>query len=136
MHFKIFMSMLAVATLMLSACNKKCNENQDLVVGKWTNNIGNYYFYKDQSYTYKYLGAQNPSDTISIADSALGTYKIDQCQKVVSLTQTGYFPRGNNTDLVQKNIAYGTWKFKLIADTLLEIETSSTFLKLNRVQKF
>lgn len=135
MHFKIFVGVV-VLLLGLEACNSKCKERQDLIVGKWTNNIGNYYFYKDLTYGYKYLGTNNVSDTISVADSAIGTYKIDQCQKVISLTQSGYFKKGDNSVFVSKNITYGTWRFVLVADSLLEIETSTTFLKLNKVQGF
>ncbi|HTF81483.1 MAG TPA: hypothetical protein VL947_07155 [Cytophagales bacterium] len=118
---------------MACACNNKCKENEGLIVGTWTDNSANYSFYADHTYSYKFLRSNNPADTISVADSAYGTYQIDQCQEVISLIQTGYFAIDDPSTFVPKNINFGTWKFKLVNDSLMEIETATTFMKLRRI---
>lgn len=133
MFFKNTLSFL-LWSLILISCNKKCNEKQDLVTGVWTDNIGKYYFHKDLTYEYKFLRSGNVADTVSVVDSALGTYKVDNCQKVISLTQMGYFPIGMDSVYKVKNINFGTWRYAEKGDTLLEIETATTFMKLRKIE--
>jgi hypothetical protein len=82
---------------------------------------------------YKFLRSGNVADTVSVVDSALGTYKVDNCQKVISLTQMGYFPIGMDSVYNVKNINFGTWRYTEKGDTLLEIETATTFMKLRKI---
>jgi hypothetical protein len=122
-----------LAGIILISCNKKCKDNQDLIKGIWTDNIGKYYFYGDLTYEYKFLRSSNVADTVSVADSAIGTYRVDNCQKVISLTQKGYFLIGSDSTYVAKNINFGTWHYTSHGDTLLEIETVTTYMKLRKI---
>jgi hypothetical protein len=129
MCFKKLMMFLG-AFIVLMSCNKKCNNEQDAFVGKWTDNYSNYYFNSGGSYSYKYLGASSVSDTISVVDSAIGNYTIDNCQKVITLVQKGAFNRDSSSIFVAKSINFGTWKYTKLNDSTYSLESASSFKTL------